>query len=136
VEHDGSVYSCDHFVYPEYLLGNLRDTSPAVLLASQAQRDFGAAKETALPAYCQRCEYRFACHGECPKNRFLRTPEGEPGLNYLCAGYRKYFKHITQYMNALAKLVAHGQPAELIMQAFRGPLFVPLGPASADKENP
>jgi uncharacterized protein len=126
VEHDGSVYSCDHFVYPEYWLGSLREASPAALLASPAQQAFGAAKETTLPGECLRCEYRFACHGECPKNRFAITKDGEPGLNYLCPGYKKYFKHITQYMNGMAKLVAHGQPAADIMRAFQGPLVVSL----------
>lgn len=127
VEHDGSVYSCDHFMYPEYRLGNLGDDDPAAMLASPAQQGFGDAKETALPEYCCRCEYRFACHGECPKNRFAVTPDGEPGLNYLCPGYKRYFAHITQYMNAMAKLLAHGQPAAEIMKAFKGPLLIPLG---------
>ncbi|MNF31184.1 Anaerobic sulfatase-maturating enzyme [compost metagenome] len=127
VEHDGSLYSCDHFMYPEYRLGNIQTDDPAALLASPAQQAFGAAKEQALPAYCRSCDYRFACHGECPKNRFMTTPDGEPGLNYLCPGYKKYFRHLTPYMNAMAKLVSHGQPASLIMQAFAGPLLVPLG---------
>lgn len=126
VEHDGNVYSCDHYMYPEYLLGNLKTDDPARLLASPAQQAFGAAKEEKLPAYCQQCDYRFACHGECPKNRFMSAPDGEPGLNYLCPGYKKYFRHLTPYMNAMAQLVSHKQPASLIMQAFSGPLIVPL----------
>lgn len=126
VEHDGSLYSCDHYMYPEYRLGNIREQDPAELLASPAQQAFGAAKEEALPDYCRSCDYLFACHGECPKNRFSETPDGKPGLNYLCAGYKHYFHHITPYLNAMAKLIAHGQPAGLIMQAFRGPLLVKL----------
>ncbi|MCY1466268.1 Anaerobic sulfatase-maturating enzyme [compost metagenome] len=73
-----------------------------------------------------QCDYRFACHGECPKNRFMTAPNGEPGLNYLCPSYKKYFRHLTPYMNAMAQLVSHGKPASLIMQAFDGPLIVPL----------
>ncbi|CAE6851443.1 Anaerobic sulfatase-maturating enzyme [Paraburkholderia nemoris] len=126
VEHDGSMYACDHFVYPEYKLGNIRTDDAAAMIASPAQTAFGEAKESTLPQYCRQCSYRFACHGECPKNRFIATPDGEAGLNYLCAGYKKYFRHITQYMNAMAKLLSHGQPAELIMQAFKGPLLVKL----------
>lgn len=126
VEHDGSLYSCDHYMYPEYRLGNIREQDPAELLASPAQQAFGAAKEEALPDYCRRCDYLFACHGECPKNRFGETPDGKPGLNYLCAGYKHYFRHVTPYLNAMAKLIAHGQPAELIMQAFNGPLLIKL----------
>ncbi|MNI89119.1 Anaerobic sulfatase-maturating enzyme [compost metagenome] len=75
---------------------------------------------------CLQCDYRFACHGECPKNRFMTAPNGEPGLNYLCPGYKKYFRHLTPYMNAMAQLISHNQPASLIMQAFSGPLLVPL----------
>ncbi|MFI8748208.1 anaerobic sulfatase maturase [Pseudomonas sp. NPDC077186] len=126
VEHDGSLYSCDHYMYPEYRLGDIRQQDPAELLASPAQQAFGAAKEETLPDYCRSCDYLFACHGECPKNRFIDTPDGKPGLNYLCAGYQRYFRHLTPYLNAMAKLVAHGQPAELIMQAFRGPLLIKL----------
>jgi len=123
VEHNGDVFSCDHFMYPEHLLGNLRDTDVATLAASQQQQAFGRAK-AALPDDCQQCPYKFACHGECPKNRFMHTQDGQPGLNYLCPSYKKYFRHITQYMNAMGKLIAHGQPASLIMQAFNGPLAV------------
>ncbi|GAB2514196.1 anaerobic sulfatase maturase [Pseudoxanthomonas sangjuensis] len=129
VEHDGSVYSCDHYMYPEYRLGNLRETDAAALMASAKQRDFGAAKEEALPGICRRCDYRFACNGECPKNRFLASPDGEPGWNYLCAGYLKYFRHITQYMNAMAQLLAAGLPASAVMDAFDGPLVVRKRPA-------
>ena len=126
VEQDGGVYSCDHFMYPEYRLGNILEDDPSELIASPAQTAFGAAKQEMLPAYCRRCPYLFACHGECPKNRFATTPDGEAGLNYLCPSYKAYFGHITQAMNAMAKLVSHGQPAELVMQAFKGPLAIAL----------
>jgi uncharacterized protein len=117
VEHDGSVYSCDHFMYPEYQLGNIATDDPAALMDSPAQRAFGAAKETSLPADCLRCDFRFACNGECPKNRFIETASGEPGLNYLCAGYKKYFNHITPAMNRMAALLGAGRSAAEIMRS-------------------
>lgn len=116
VEHDGSVYSCDHFMYPEYRLGNVMHDDVATLMHSPAQQAFGDAKETTLPGECMRCEFRFACNGECPKNRFIDTADGERGLNYLCAGYKKYFHHITPAMNTMAKLLAQGRLAEEVMQ--------------------
>ncbi len=94
VEHDGSVYSCDHFMYPQYRLGSLPADDLATMIQSPAQRAFGAAKETTLPSDCVRCEFRFACNGECPKNRFIKTFTVSR-LNYLCAGYKRYFHHIT-----------------------------------------
>lgn len=124
IEHDGNVYSCDHFMYPEYRLGNLKNESLAALMSKPEQINFGAAKQTSLPRMCLDCTYRFACHGECPKNRFVNTPEGEKGLNYLCPSYLKFFRHITPTMNAMAKLLEHGQPADLIKGAFKGPLIV------------
>lgn len=93
VEHDGSVYACDHYVYPEYRLGNIREKSLGDMVFSPGQVKFGYAKSEALPAYCRRCEFLRDCWGECPKNRVLRTPDGEPGLNYLCPGLRKFFAH-------------------------------------------
>lgn len=116
VEHDGSVYSCDHFMYPEYRLGDITSDNPLALADSPAQMAFGSAKSRTLPKYCQRCDYLFACAGECPKNRFATAPDGEPGLNYLCPSYKKYFRHITRYMNAMAKLIGQGKPAAMIMQ--------------------
>ncbi|HEY1090669.1 MAG TPA: anaerobic sulfatase maturase [Burkholderiaceae bacterium] len=115
VEHEGSVYSCDHFMYPEYRLGNLLTDDPAALLDSPAQNAFGKAKAATLPGQCQRCEFRFACHGECPKNRFIADERGEPGLNYLCAGYLRYFRHITPAMNRIAQLLAQGREAAEVM---------------------
>jgi len=126
VEHNGDVYSCDHFMYPDYLLGNIQQDDIIELAHSPRQTAFGEAKAVDLPTYCKQCDYLFACNGECPKNRFIQTPDGEAGLNYLCSSYKNYFKHITQYMNAMAKLIHHGQPAALIMEAFKGPLMVKL----------
>lgn len=124
VEHSGEVYSCDHFMYPDYRLGNIAEDDLQTLAASEAQQAFGAAKETSLPAYCQRCPYLFACHGECPKNRFTRSPDGEAGLNYLCPSYKKYFAHITEAMNALGQIVSQGFAASTIMDAYKGPLLL------------
>jgi uncharacterized protein len=116
VEHDGSVYSCDHFMYPQYRLGNLATDDLATLINSPAQQAFGSAKETTLPDECVRCEFRFACNGECPKNRFIRSSDGEPGLNYLCAGYKTYFRHITPAMNIMARLLGEGKDADGVME--------------------
>jgi uncharacterized protein len=112
VEHDGSVYSCDHFVYPEYRLGNAATDDLAALLDSPAQRAFGEAKASSLPGQCRRCEYLSVCHGECPKNRFIKSADGEAGLNYLCAGYLKYFRHITPSMNRMARALADGRAVQ------------------------
>jgi len=128
VEHNGDVYSCDHFMYLQHLLGNLQHSDIAELAGSEQQRAFGAAKAATLPDYCRQCPYLFACHGECPKNRFATTPDGAPGLNYLCRGYQTYFRHISRYMDAMVKLISNGLPAALIMQACKGPLAVKLGP--------
>ncbi len=115
MEHNGDLYSCDHFVYPEHKLGNIADVSLAEMLASPRQRKFGTDKQEALPRYCRECEVRFACNGECPKHRFIRTPDGEPGLNYLCAGYKHFFNYIDPYMRTLAQLVQSRRPAQEIM---------------------
>ncbi len=116
MEHNGDVYSCDHYVYPEYHLGNLRDKTLAEMVASDAQRDFGDAKSSTLPRYCRDCDVRFACHGECPKHRFLRTPDGEFGLNYLCAGYKKFFHHAAPTMNVMAELLRRGDAPARVME--------------------
>lgn len=129
LEHNGDVYSCDHFMYPDYRLGNIQEADLTTLANSPQQQAFGNAKSKDLPDYCRRCEVRFACQGECPKNRFVTTPDGEPGLNYLCPSYKRYFTHITKYMNAMAQLISHGQPASLIMDAFNGPLAIKVNKA-------
>jgi len=102
LEHNGDLYSCDHFVYPGKLLGNILDKPLLEMVKSKSQFDFGLDKRNKLPSFCIRCEFRFACHGECPKHRFIKSPEGEMGLNYLCEGYRMFFKHVFPYMDFMA----------------------------------
>ena len=106
----------DHFVEPEYLLGNIKKTHMAELVASEQQRNFGQDKLDKLPKYCRDCSVRFACHGECPRNRFITTPDGEPGLNYLCAGYKMFFTHVDRPMKVMADLLRKGRFADEIMQ--------------------
>ena len=96
MEQDGNVYACDHYVYPEYATGNIMDKSIKEMAFSENQEVFGKLKEGGLPQYCRDCKYEFACFGECPKNRFIKTPSGEPGLNYLCSGWKKFFAHIDE----------------------------------------
>lgn len=120
LEHDGSVYACDHYVYPEYRLGNLHRQTFAEMLDSPEQRRFGAAKRDTLPTQCRRCEFRFACNGGCPKQRFLHSADGEPGLNYLCAGYRKFFCAVDPYMRRMIALLRQGRaPSEIMQQVAR-----------------
>ena len=115
IEHSGDLYSCDHFVYPENRLGNIMESPLAALVASAQQQQFGEAKESTLPRYCRECDVRFACNGECPKHRFLTTPDGEPGLNYLCAGYKMFFHHVDPYMRLMAsELKAERPPANVM----------------------
>lgn len=116
LEHNGDLYSCDHFVEPDYLLGNIRQSHMTELVGSERQHSFGQNKLDALPAFCRQCEVRFACNGECPKNRFLTTPDGEPGLNYLCAGYKAFFQHADKALKILAQLIRRGMPATQVMQ--------------------
>lgn len=117
LEHNGDVFSCDHFVYPEYKLGNLLNSSLGDLVRGPQQRAFGRAKADSLPEYCRQCDVRFACNGECPKNRFAATPDGEPGLNYLCAAYQRFFRHIEPAMRGMAWLARHGfAPAEIMVR--------------------
>jgi uncharacterized protein len=116
MEHDGGVYSCDHYVYPSFFLGNIMEQSLEEMIYSPDQVKFGNDKWDALPAYCRECEFLFACNGECPKHRFIKTPDGEAGLNYLCAGYKKFFGHIDPVMRKMAALVQKGRPAADIME--------------------
>ncbi|MBM4153031.1 MAG: anaerobic sulfatase maturase [Kiritimatiellaceae bacterium] len=115
IEHQGDVYSCDHFVYPQHRLGNLREIPLVELANSDQQHKFGNAKYDTLPKSCLRCDVFFACHGECPKHRFLTTPSGEPGLNWLCAGYKQFMHHIDPYMRTMAQLVRNERRAAEIM---------------------
>ena len=118
LEHNGDVYSCDHFVEPEHLLGNISETHLIELVSSPIQRRFGEAKRDSLPRSCLKCDVRFACNGECPKNRFVTTPEGEEGLNYLCAGYRDFFHHIDGSMRLMADLLRAKRPASDVGSIF------------------
>jgi uncharacterized protein len=120
LEHNGDLYSCDHFVEPDYLLGNIMDTHMAEMVSSERQRKFGLDKRDSLPRYCRECDVRFACHGECPKNRFLTTPGGEPGLNHLCAGWKAFFHRIDEPLQMMATLMRLGRPASDIMAVMAG----------------
>ena len=116
MEHNGDVYSCDHYVEPDYRLGNVKETPLEALVSSERQRRFGQNKYDTLPKFCKECPVLFACYGECPRNRFIRTPDGEDGLNYLCAGYKAFFTHIDKPMKTMASLLRQGRYADEIMQ--------------------
>ena len=115
LEHNGDLYSCDHFVDPAHKLGNIRDHRMIDLVASPQQIKFGRDKRDALPRACRECKVRFACHGECPKNRFVMTTDGEPGLNYLCAAYKAFFSHIDRPMKIMADLLRRRRFADEVM---------------------
>lgn len=115
VEHNGDVYSCDHFVFPAYRLGNLRTHTVTEMMGSPRQQAFGAAKRDSLPGQCLDCRWLFACNGECPRNRFAVTADGQPGLNYLCEGYRTFFAHAAPYMDHMAAQLASGLPPASVM---------------------
>jgi len=115
LEHNGDLYCCDHFVEPNYYLGNILKTPMIDLVASEKQRRFGQDKKDSLPRTCRECEVLHICNGECPKNRFLETPDGEPGLNYLCAGYKAFFKHADKPMRIMADLLRRNRPASEVM---------------------
>jgi uncharacterized protein len=122
MEHNGDLYSCDHFVYSQYRLGNLLERSLGDMVHSEVQTAFGNAKRDTLPRYCRECDVRFACNGECPKHRFTLAPDGEAGLNYLCAGYKAFFHHIDPYMKFMAaELRAERPPANVMPWARRPP---------------
>lgn len=115
LEHGGDLYSCDHYVEPRYLLGNIQERSIRELVASEKQRRFGLDKSATLPRYCRECKFLFTCYGECPKNRLLTTTDGEPGLNWLCKGLQAFFKHVDRPMRIMADLLRSGQYADAIM---------------------
>lgn len=119
LEHNGDLYSCDHFVEPKFLLGNILETPLIDLVASEKQLKFGRDKKDTLPRYCRECEFLRVCHGECPKNRFVEAPGGEPGLNYLCAGYKAFFKHADRAMRIMADLLRQDRPASEVMAILR-----------------
>ncbi|WP_369809729.1 anaerobic sulfatase maturase [Vibrio sp. SNU_ST1] len=107
IEHNGDVFACDHYVYPDYKLGNIKDAKLEDLQFSQGQEEFGRAKESTLPKQCRECTYQFACFGECPKNRFIKTLDGETGLNYLCAGWKQFFSHIDPYISMVVATMGY-----------------------------
>jgi uncharacterized protein len=115
LEHNGDLYSCDHFVEPAYLLGNIKKTHMIDLVTSDQQHQFGQDKYDSLPQYCRECEVLFACYGECPRNRFTSTPDGEPSLNYLCEGYKQFFTHIDHPMRLMAQLLRTGHYADEVI---------------------
>lgn len=115
LEHNGDFYSCDHFVEPKYLLGNIMEKEMSEMIISDKQIKFGNDKFDTLPQYCRNCDVLFACHGECPKNRFISTPDGEPGLNYLCSGYMNFFRHIDEPMRYMTqKLKLNQAPSDIV----------------------
>jgi len=118
LEHNGDVYSCDHFVEPRHLLGNILQTPLADMVGSGKQRQFGQAKSATLPSVCRQCAFLFTCNGECPKNRVLTTPDGEPGLNWLCAGLKAFFEHTQGPMKIMAELLRRGRLAEEVMKVI------------------
>ena len=118
LEHNGDLFACDHYVFPEYKLGNIHNDSLISMIYSQQQIAFGQAKSNALPQYCRKCEYLFVCNGECPKNRIINTPTGEAGLNYLCSGLRLFYKHVIPYIKFMAdELVNERSPANVMVWA-------------------
>ncbi len=118
LEHTGDLYSCDHFVEPRYRLGNIREQHMLELVASPQQRQFGLDKRETLPHYCLECDVRFACHGGCPKDRFIETPDGDPGLNYLCAGFKAFFHHVDRPMRTMSALLARNRAPSEIVQLY------------------
>ena len=126
IEHCGDVYACDHCVYPQYKLGNIRTDELLAMVEKSLQSGFGTSKETALPGQCRECGVLAACQGGCPKHRFAKTSDNEPGLQYLCEGYKKFFLHIRKYLRAMTQLLENGLPASYVMQAIKAPLIVNL----------
>ena len=124
MEHNGDVYSCDHFVFPEYKLGNIKDQSLIDMLYGEKQQEFSRLKHTSLPRQCKECDMEFACHGECPKNRFEKDKFGEPGLNYLCKGYYQYYSHVAPYMDFMKKELLAERPPSNIMRALNSNSFI------------
>jgi uncharacterized protein len=135
VEHNGDVYSCDHFVYPDNKLGNIMQKNLSSLVSSPQQTRFGDAKEIGLPSDCRECDVRFACNGECPKHRFTQTASGEYGLNYLCAGYKHFFHHIDPYMRFMAEELKQNRAPARVMEWARARRKAPASLSSAQKKH-
>lgn len=119
MEHNGDVYSCDHFVFPEYKLGNIRDHSLIDMLYGKQQQEFSRLKHSSLPRQCRECDMEFACHGECPKNRFMKDKYGDSGLNYLCPGYYHYYQHVAPYMDYMKQELMSQRPPSNIMKVVQ-----------------
>lgn len=119
IEWNGDVFSCDHFVFPEYKLGNIHTSSLIDMMYSPRQKAFGQAKRNALPRQCRECNYLFACNGECPKNRFAHTADGDPGLNYLCKGYHQFFEHVAPYMDWMKHELLNKRPPAGIVEFLK-----------------
>ena len=124
VEHNGDIYACDHSMYPEYRLGNIIQDDPLEMVKKSINNGFGVCKETSLPRWCRECEVLKACWGGCPKHRFTETSYNEPGLHYLCEGYKKFFLYIRKYLKVITQLLENGYPASYIMDAVKGPLVI------------
>jgi uncharacterized protein len=124
LEHNGDLFACDHYVYPEYRLGNILSDDLACMVEKSIKSGFGVNKEAALPAWCGKCEVLAACRGGCPKHRFMETCLSEPGLHYLCAGYKKFFRHIRKYLRVMGTLLENGLPPSYVMEAVKGPLVI------------
>jgi uncharacterized protein len=120
LEHNGDLFSCDHFVEPSHRLGNIAETPLAELVCSPPQRKFGLDKRDTLPRFCRECRVRFICNGGCPKDRLLTTPDGEPGLNYLCEGFKAFFTHIDRPMHIMADLLRLRRPPAGVMPLMAG----------------
>lgn len=118
MEHNGDVYSCDHFVFPEYKLGNIRDHSLIDMLYGEQQQEFSRLKHSSLLRQCKECDMEFACHGECPKNRFMKDKYGDSGLNYLCPGYYHYYQHVAPYMDYMKQELMAQRPPSNIMKVL------------------
>jgi len=127
IEHNGDVYACDHCVYPQYRLGNIMNDTLPRMVEKSLQSGFGVSKETALPRWCRECDVLAACQGGCPKQRFEKTCEDEPGLLFLCEGYKKFFRHIRKYLRAMTQLLENGLPLPLVMDTLKGPLVITQG---------
>jgi uncharacterized protein len=119
MEFNGDVYSCDHFVFPEYKLGNIRQNTLLEMMYSERQLEFGRMKQGSLPGQCRSCGYLFACNGGCPKDRFAQTVDGEQNLNYLCKGYHQYFKHVATYMEYMKNELMSQRPPANVMKLFK-----------------
>ncbi len=136
MEHNGDLFSCDHFVYPDNYLGNISISSMVEMVKSQKQFDFGIDKRNKLPAFCLQCDVRYACHGECPKHRFVNTPDGQPGLNYLCKGYKSFFHHVEPYMEFMAKELKNRRAPANVMTWIRNRENQAVRPLIPERNDP